>query len=68
MYKIIVEYDNGNIVNDIDNYYDNAIKRGKKYCNNANIINVSIYNIYNNMQVAQGNKGLLIDTLFGEIL
>lgn len=68
MYRIIIEYNNGIIVDDMDNYYDNAIDKGKKYCNNTNVVNVSIYNIYNNMQIAQGSKGLLIDTLFGEIL
>lgn len=68
MYRIIVKYDNGIICDMIDNYYNNAIELGKCYCNNASVEKVSIFNRYNNMLVAQGSQGLLIDALFGEIL
>ena len=68
MYRIIVKYDNGIICDMIDNYYNNAIELGKRYCNNASVKKVSIFNRYNNMLVAQGSQGLLIDALFGEIL
>lgn len=68
MYRIIVKYNNGVICDMIDNYYNNAIELGKRYCNNASVESVSIYNRHNDMLIAQGGQGLLIDALFGEIL